>query len=181
VYGVGPPPILSLLFEKSTLFILILILIFGIIPLTHGVTPLKFHQHYRGFIEAIVVGSSISNIPTLDTNKFMSGKSKEESTAFVPVEKIQLRVESILCGEFISGRTVDLIKSGSLIIITNPWLDMKAPFKSGDRILAGIQLVSSSESFDPLGEDNQWWFYGGEGMMSTSPPRRPFTYVKVLK
>jgi hypothetical protein len=181
VCGVGSTQSFSLLFEKSTLFIVILIIIFGIIPLADGITPLKFHQHYHGFIEAIVVGSSISNIPTLHTNKFMSGRSKEESTIWVPVEKIQLRVDSILCSESISGSTADIIKKGSLILVTNPWLDMKAPFKPGDRILAGIQLVSSSESFDPLGRDNEWWFYSGEEKISISPPRRPFTYLKVLE
>ncbi len=97
VGGVGSAQLFPLLFEKSGLFIAILILVFGIIPLSHGVTPLRFHQHYRGFIEAIVVESSIVNIPTLDTNKLMSGKSKEESTFLAPIEKIQLRVESVLC------------------------------------------------------------------------------------
>ncbi len=180
VCGVSSAHCFSLRFEKSALCIAILILVFGIIPLSHGVAPLKFHQHYRGFIEALVVGSSIVNIPTLDTNKLMSGKSKEESTFLAPVEKIQLRIESVLCSEFITSNAGNIIKRGSSILITNPWLDMKAPFKPGNRILAGIQLVSSSESFDPLGGDNEWWFYSGEGMTSLGPPRRPFTYVKVL-
>ena len=165
---------------RFTFFIVILIIIFDIIPVANGVTPLKFHRHYRAFVEATVVEISVLNIPTVDTNKLMSGKSKEESTILVPVEKIQLRVDSILCSESISANTVDIIRKGSLIAVTNPWLDMKAPFKSGDRILAGIQLVSSSKSFVPLGEDNQWWFYSGEEMVLTTPPRRPFTHVKVL-
>jgi hypothetical protein len=163
-----------------TLYALVLIFFLTTIPIANGVTPLKFHTHYHALIEAIVVDISISYIPTLDTNMLIGGKSRQESTILVPVEKIQLRVSSILCSESISGGTVDIIKKGSLLAVTNPWLDVKAPFKSGDRILAGIQLVSSSENFDRLGEDNQWWFYSGEEKVSTSPPRRPFAHVKVL-
>jgi len=150
------------------------------ITIANGVTPLKFHTHYCALIEATVVRIATSDIPTLDTNKFMSGKSMEESTTLVPVQKIQLRVDSILSSEALTRNAINILEKGSLIVITNPWVDQKVPFEPGDHIEGEVQLLSPHEAFDPSGKDNQWWFYNPEEKESNSPPRDPFKHVKIL-
>lgn len=152
------------------------------ISIANGITPLKYHQHYVGLIEATVVEVSIVSIPMIDTNLLMQGKSKEESTVFVPIEKIRLKVDSILSSRSISENTTykGIIKEDSLIEISNPWQDQKANFSTEDHISTGVQLVSPREKFNPLEKDNQWWFFNPDEKNLNSPPRAPFKHIKIL-
>lgn len=162
----------------------ITIVFFMHISIANGITPLKYHKHYMGHIEATVVEVSIVSIPMVDTNLLMQGKSKEESTVFVPMEKTRLKVGSILSSRPITKNTTDIItniiKEGSFIEIFNPWQDQKAPFKAGDRIITWVQLVSPHDKFSPLEKENQWWFYNPDEKGLNSPSRTPFKHIKIL-
>jgi len=180
---VGEKKIEAPFFKRTGVFIFFLVSLLSLlfpwlISLAPGVTPLRYYKHYQALIEAVVVEISYPLIPTLDTNKLMSGKSREDSVTLLPLEKVHLRVTAILSSEMISRGLTSIIKTDSIIIVTNPWPNQKAPFKSGDQIRGEVQLVSTDQNFDSSGKENQWWFYNPEEKNSNSPPRNPFKHIK---
>ncbi len=158
--------------------ITLLILIF---PVTAcPVTPLYYHTFAVAEIEASVEEICIVGIPTLKTDEFMRGKSKEESMYIREVQKIRLKVIRVIKFERKDSK-VENILEGETIKITNPFTDQTPPFKVGDKIKTRIRLVLPEETYNPQDQRKQWWFFPLGEKEDIFPPRHPFKGIKVIE
>jgi len=153
------------------LFLTFLVLLFPI-P-AFSVTPLYYHTFAIAEIEASVEEICTVGVPTLKTEEFMRGKSKEESTYIREVQNISLKVIQVIKFEKKDAK-VENILEGKTIKITNPFTDQKPPFKVGDKIKTRIRLVLPEEKYNPKDPRKQWWFFPAGEKEDIFPPRNPF-------